>query len=166
MSKVLTIKLHYDIFIVNHINIFLQGGNQMKKTIKKVTVSLTAMLMMFGSTYTAVSSASATNNEIQPRTWYMYGDVDNNGKIDVLDIIAVNKAVKTFNDLTGSSELPLEFAIARPAVYFGDENDIPQAADIDDDGYITKKDSDMIMNCIVGLTDEAGRCGQPFFINE
>ena len=35
----------------------------MKKTIKRVTASLTAMLMMFGSTYTAVGSVSATNTE-------------------------------------------------------------------------------------------------------
>lgn len=50
----------------------------MKKTLKKVTASLTAMLMMFGSTYTAVSSASATNNEIQPKRYHVYGDVDDN----------------------------------------------------------------------------------------
>ncbi|MDE5936475.1 MAG: hypothetical protein K2G83_03610 [Ruminococcus sp.] len=137
----------------------------MKRVLKKITASLMSGLMLFSSTYAVVGSASATSKEVQPRTWYIYGDVDNNGKIDVLDVISVNKAVKTFNDLTGSSELPLEFAVARPSVYFGNQNDVPQAADIDGDGYITKQDSEMIMKCIVGLEDEAGRCGQPFFIN-
>jgi len=138
----------------------------MKKTIKRVTVSLTAMLMLFGSTYTAVGSASATNDEIQPRTWYVYGDVNNDGVIDIMDVISVNKAIVKFRDLTGSSELPLEFAVARPSVYFGEGNRVPQAADIDGNGYITEKDSKMIMSYISRLYDEAGRCGQPFFINE
>lgn len=137
----------------------------MKKTIKKVTVSLTTMLMLFGSTYTAVGSASATSDEIQPRTWYVYGDIDNSGEIDILDVISINKAIKNFKDLTGSSELPLEFAVARPTVYFGEGESVPQAADIDGDGYITQTDSEMIMCYIVERNGEAGRCGQPFFIN-
>ncbi|MDE6849654.1 MAG: hypothetical protein K2J44_09995 [Ruminococcus sp.] len=138
----------------------------MKKTFKKVTASLTAMLMMFGSTYTAVGAVSATSDAIQPRTWYVYGDVNNSGEIDILDVISINKAIVKFQDLTGSSELPLEYAVARPTVYFGEGESVPQAADIDGDGYITDNDSHLLMCYIAERYDEAGRCGQPFFINE
>ncbi|MDE5620359.1 MAG: dockerin type I repeat-containing protein [Ruminococcus sp.] len=138
----------------------------MKKTLKKVTISLTAMLMMFGSTCTAVGSASATDDEIQSKgTWYVYGDVNNDGMISLIDLVSVNKAIQKFNELTGSSSLPLEYAVARPAVYFGSENYVPQAADIDGDGYITDNDSSLLLYYIAERYDEAGRCGQPFFIN-
>lgn len=138
----------------------------MKKTFKKVTASLTVMLMMFGSTYTAVGAVSATSDEIQPRTWYVYGDINNSGVIDLVDLVSVNKAIAKFKDLTGSSELPLEYAVARPTVYFGEGKSVPQAADIDGDGYITDNDSHLLMCYIAERYDEAGRCGQPFFINE
>lgn len=138
----------------------------MKKILKKITVSLMSALMLFSSTYVTLGSVSATDNDIQPRgNWYVYGDVNNDGEIDIIDVISTNQAIAKFKDLTGSSRLPLEYAVARPAVYFRNEDYIPQAVDIDGDGYITKDDSEMIMCYIVERYDEAGRCGQPFFIN-
>lgn len=137
----------------------------MKNKFKKVIISLAATLMMLGSTCAAGWSASAANEEIQPRTWYVYGDVNNSGEIDILDVIAINKAIKNFKDLTGSSKLPLEYAVARPTVYFGEGESVPQAADIDGDKYITENDSNLIAYYVVERYDEAGRCGQPFFIN-
>lgn len=137
----------------------------MKKTFKKVTASLTAMLMMFGSTYTIIGAASATNNEIQPKgNWAMYGDVNNNGKIDMSDAVCIIQAVNKFNSFTGSSKVPLEYVIAKPAVYFGEGDYVPQAADLDGDGYLTEEDSLMIQRYCLELTD-IGRCGQPFYIN-
>lgn len=130
----------------------------MGKTLEKVTVSLTAMLMLFGSTYTSVYSASATGDEIQPKTWYVYGDVNNDGEINGLDVSSVIEAIITFENLTGDSRLPLNYAVARPEVYFGKGNYVPQAADINEDGYITSDDVRLI-------SLKQGRCGQPFFIN-
>lgn len=137
----------------------------MKRIFKKMTASLMSALMLCSSTYASFVSANATNEEIQPRTWYVYGDVNNDGGVDILDVISINKAIIKFKDLTGSSRLPLEYAVARPAVYFSNENYIPQAVDIDGDGYITEDDSQMIMYYVVERYDEAGRCGQPFYIN-
>ncbi|MCM1316143.1 MAG: hypothetical protein NC205_09820 [Prevotella sp.] len=136
----------------------------MKKTFKKVTVSLTAMLMLFGSTYTTLGSVSATNGEIQPRgTWAMYGDVNNDGTIDVADLVAISSAVDTFEYLTGDSRLPLRYAVAKPEVYY---LTIPQAADLDGDNYITDNDVKCVQCYLAKIDNEAGRCGQPFFINE
>lgn len=138
----------------------------MKKTFKRVTASLTAMLMMFGSTYTIIGAASATNNEIQSKgNWAMYGDVNNDGKIDMSDAVCIIMAVNKFNSFTGASQVPLEYVIAKPNVYFGEGDYIPQAADLNGDSYLTEEDSMMIQRYLLELPD-IGRCGQPFFINE
>ncbi len=104
----------------------------MKKVLKRITASLISGLMLFGSTYSVLGSISSASNEIQPRgIYHVYGDVNNDGLISLIDLVTINKTIQKFNDLTGSSELPLEFAIARPEVYY---LTIPQAADVD--GYI------------------------------
>lgn len=135
----------------------------MKKVLKKITASLMSGLMLCSSTYVV---AGAANNEVQPRgNWYIYGDVNNNGRIDMSDAVCILQAVSKFENLTGSSKLPLEYAIARPSVYFVGEGDyVPQAADLDGDNYITEDDSLMIQRYCLELPD-IGRCGQPFFIN-
>ncbi len=136
----------------------------MKKTIKRVTASLTAMLMMFGSTYTAIGSASATNNEIQPRKWHVYGDIDDDGFVDMRDAVRVSQCLTEFENATaGATRMPLEYAEAKIGEFF---LEIPQAADIDGDGYITRDDQQFIQYYEIKSYDKAGRCGQPFFINE
>ena len=143
---------------------FFQGGNQMKKTLKKVTASLTAMLMMFGSTYTAVSSASATNNEIQPKRYHVYGDVDDNGVIDINDAISIAQFMAAYkNETQIYGIIPVENAIEYTGKYC---LTIPQAADVDGDGYITEADSICIQYYEAKNYDKAGRCGQLFYINE
>ena len=110
----------------------------MKKVLKRITASLISGLMLFGSTYSVLGSISSASNEIQPRgIYHVYGDVNNDGLISLIDLVTINKTIQKFNDLTGSSELPLEFAIARPEVYY---LTIPQAADVDGDNYITEND--------------------------
>ncbi len=137
----------------------------MKKLLKKITVSLTAMLMIFGSTYNAIGSASATDDEIQSKgKWAMYGDVNNDGKIDMSDAVCIIMAVNKFNSFTGSSQVPLEYVIAKPNVYFGEGDYTPQAADLNGDSYLTEEDSIMIQRYCLELPD-IGKCGQPFFIN-
>ena len=134
----------------------------MKKTIKRVTASLTAMLMMFGSTYTAVGSASATNNE-KPRH-YLYGDVDYNGVIDINDAVSIAQfraAYKNETQIYGI--ISVEDAIEYKGKY---SLTVPQAADVDGDGYITEADQICIQNYEAKNYDKIGRCGQPFLIDE
>ncbi|MDE7136945.1 MAG: hypothetical protein K2O29_00580 [Ruminococcus sp.] len=42
---------------------------------------------------------------------------------------------------------------------------VPQAADIDGDGYITRDDQTFIEYYEIKSYDKAGRCGHPFFIS-
>jgi len=136
----------------------------MKKTIKRVTASLTAMLMLFGSTYTAIGSASATNNEIQLRKRHLYGDVNNDSVIDMRDAVRVAQCLTEFGNATeGATRMPLEYAEAKIGEFF---LEVPQAADIDGDGYITRDDQQFIQYYEIKSYDKAGRCGQPFYINE
>ncbi len=135
----------------------------MKKVLKRITASLISGLMLFGSTYSVLGSISSASNEIQPRgIYHVYGDVNNDGLISLIDLVTINKTIQKFNDLTGSSELPLEFAIARPEVYY---LTIPQAADVDGDNYITENDIRMITYYCNGISNNFGRCGQHFYIN-
>lgn len=135
----------------------------MKKFLKKITVSLMSALMLFSSTYATLGSVSATDNDIQPRgNWYVYGDVNNDGDINVVDVVAVGLAISKFQELTGDSILPLSYAVARPEVY---GLKVPYAADIDGNNYITENDRQMLMFYVGMMHDKAGRCGQPFFIN-
>ncbi len=136
----------------------------MRKPFKKAAVSLAAMLMLFGSTYTATGSASATNNEIQPRNWHVYGDVNDDGFVDMRDAVRVAQCLGEFENATaGATRMPLEYAEAKIGEFF---LEIPQAADIDGDGYITEDDQQFIQYYEIKSYDKAGRCGQPFFINE
>ncbi len=138
----------------------------MKRTLKKVTASFVSAFILCASMCATFISASATNDAIQPRgTYYVYGDVNNDGKINIADSVLVSKAAGNFENLTGDTRLPVSYAIARPAVYFGEGNCVPQAADVDGDGYITKDDATMIQYYIVSLPEKAGRCGQVFYIN-
>ncbi len=138
----------------------------MKKTFKKVTVSLTAMLMMFGSTYTAVGSVSATNNEIQPRNYHVYGDVNDDGNINASDAVNIAQFITVYKNKHGvSSLISVEDAID----YREDKGEyylpVPYAADVDGDGFITEADYICIQNYIIN-NDKIGRCGQLFYINE
>ena len=49
---------------------------------KKITAFLSALIMLTG-----LSGLCASAEE------YLYGDVDGNGKIDILDVITLNKAI-------------------------------------------------------------------------
>lgn len=139
----------------------------MKKTFKKITASLTAMLMMFGSTYTAVGSVSATNNEIQPRAYHVYGDVFDDGGIDASDGVRIAQFITVYKNKHGVSHL---ISVQDAIDYREKKGDyylpVPQAADIDGDGFITDADQICVQNYIVRNYDKAGRCGQLFFINE
>jgi len=132
----------------------------MKKTFKAITAVFSAALMLSGTCI----SVSAQN--VQPRgNWYMYGDVNNDGSINIADVVLINKAVHIFDELTGDVKLPVNYAVSKPAVYFPSvETPVPQAADVDGDGFITTEDSAMIQRAIIHL-DDIGRCGQPFYVN-
>jgi len=135
----------------------------MKKVLKKITVSLAAMLMAVSSTSAVLGSASAADN-VQPRgTWAMYGDVNNDGSIDIADAACIIEAYGIFENLTGDSRLPLSYAVARPEVYFGTQS-VPQAADVDGDGYITVDDKNCISYYVARDYSKSGRCGQTFYI--
>ncbi len=141
----------------------------MKKIIKRVTASLTAMLMIFGSTYTAVGSVSATNNEIQPRKWHIYGDVYDDGDIDMGDAVRIAQFITVYKNKHGVSSL---ISVQDALDYKFNKNDneyylpVPQAADVDGDGFITEADHICIQYYVLGSYDKVGRCGQPFYINE
>lgn len=139
----------------------------MKKTIKRVTASLTAMLMMFGSTYTAVGSVSATNNEIQPRNYHVYGDVNDDGNINASDAVNIAQFITVYKNKHGvSSLISVEDAID----YREDKGEyylpVPYAADVDGDGFITEADYICIQYYGINVYDKIGRCGQLFYINE
>ena len=136
----------------------------MKKTIKRVTASLTAMLMMFGSTYTTVGSVSATNNEIQSRKPHLYGDVNDDGLVDIRDAVRIAQCLTEFKNATGgATRMPLEYAKMKIGEFY---LEVPQAADIDGDGYITRDDQEFIQYYEIKSYDKAGRCGQTFYIDE
>ncbi|MDE5558199.1 MAG: hypothetical protein K2J32_11020 [Ruminococcus sp.] len=135
----------------------------MKKTIKRVTASLTAMLMMFGSTYTAVGSVSATNNEIQSRKSYMYGDVHGNGSVDLNDAVLIAQFITVYKKGNNGSIISVEDAIEYKGEYC---LPVPQAADVDGDGYITDADAICVQSYVIGDSKNAGRCGESFDIDE
>ncbi|MDE6502075.1 MAG: hypothetical protein K2L10_08335 [Ruminococcus sp.] len=141
----------------------------MKKTFKKITASLTAMLMMFGSTYTAVGSVSATNNEIQPRAYHVYGDVHDDGSVDLKDAVLIAQFITAYKNKHGVSTL---ISVQNALDYKLKETNnefylpVPQAADVDGDGFITEADYICVQNYGINNYDKAGRCGQLFYINE
>jgi len=113
----------------------------------------------------AVSFNAGAEN-VQPRgSWYVYGDVNNDGEIDIGDVIIISKAVSKYKELTGEEQLPMKIAIARPAIYFENTNNpVPQAADVNGDGYISEDDASMILKYLISLED-TGRCGEHFYIS-
>ena len=130
----------------------------MKKVLKKMAVSLTAILMAVSSTYAVLGSASAANNEVQPRgKWAVYGDVNEDGLINMADSTCIYMAYKRFEEMTGDARLPLSYAIARPIVYFDTTSIVPQAADIDGDGYITAADEYCINSYVARDYNNSGR---------
>ena len=66
----------------------------MRTTLKKITASLTAMLMMFGSTYTAVGSASAADNDLHG--WHIYGDVNGDDLVSLSDAVLVSQFITAY----------------------------------------------------------------------
>lgn len=135
----------------------------MKKTLRKVTASLTAMLMLFGSTYTAVGSASASDDRTIPTGRHIYGDVNNDEKVDIRDAVLIAQCLTEFkNETQGATRMPMEYAMAQIGEF---SLIVPQAADIDGDGYITRDDQTFIEYYEIKSYDKAGRCGQPFFIS-
>lgn len=135
----------------------------MKKTLRKVTASLTAMLMLFGSTYTAVGSASASDDRTIPKGWHVYGDVNNDEKVDIRDAVLIAQCLTEFkNETQGATRIPMEYAMMQKGEFY---LIVPQAADIDGDGYITRDDQTFIEYYEIKSYDKAGRCGQPFFIS-
>lgn len=137
----------------------------MKKSFKKITASLTAMLMIFGSTCTAVGSASAADIP-DLHGWHVYGDVDEDGFVNINDAILVAQFMTEYKNKHGNSIIPVE-----AAVDYLEEDDkkyylpVPHAADIDGDGYITEADQICIQYYEARNYEKAGRCGQLFFIN-
>ena len=133
----------------------------MKKTFRKLTASLTAMLMMFSSTYAVASSASAESTEVQPRGWHVYGDVTDDGKITMSDAVLVVQFMTVYKNSHNNSIISVENAIDYKGEF---KLPVPQAADIDGDGYITDADAICIQYYDLEDYEKAGRCGQPFFI--
>ncbi len=130
-----------------------------RKFIKLITglASATALI-------SAVSFNAGAEN-VQPRgSWYVYGDVNNDGKIDVIDIININKAVNKYRELTGEEKLPMRIAVARPAIYFENTNNpVPQAADVN--GDVSSEDSDMVLRYVAEQREDIGKCGEHFYIS-
>ncbi|MDE5854525.1 MAG: hypothetical protein K2H19_05625 [Ruminococcus sp.] len=139
----------------------------MKKILKRMTVSLTATLMLCGSTYATLGSVSATDNDIQPRgAYHVYGDVDDNGVVDINDAVFVAQFMTIYKSKHGNTIIPVEWALD----YLTEEDNkyylpVPQAADIDGDGYITEADQICIQYYEARNYERAGRCGQLFYIN-
>lgn len=133
----------------------------MKEVLKRVTASLMSGLMLCSSTCVVAGAAS---NEVQPRgMWAVYGDVNNDGKIDLYDVICIEQCLTEFkNSTAGATRMPMEYAKQQIGEFY---LPVPQAADIDGDGYITDKDNQMIGYYILDVYEKAGRCGQPFYIN-
>lgn len=88
---------------------------------KKITAFLSALIMLTG-----LSGLCASAEE------YLYGDVDGNGKIDILDVITLNKAI------LGKETLSPEAVVL---------------ADVDGSGIPDSIDSLMIIKYIVGMID-------------
>lgn len=134
----------------------------MKSILKTITAGMAALAIAA----TTVAPVSAADNNIQPRgSWHVYGDVNDDGAIDIRDTIAINQAINKYKELTGDANLPVTYAVARPSIYFANlETPVPQAADVNGDGYINEEDSEKVMHAIVHL-DDIGRCGEHFYIN-
>ena len=131
----------------------------MKKLTRMIAAGLAAMTLISGASLYADAGS-----------YYRYGDVNNDGLINISDCTIVNSAISKFSSLTGDSNLPVEYAVARPAVYFPDvDTPVPQAADTNQDGYINQQDADDIMSYYAksgaGVLDQyTGNCGVYFYV--
>ena len=140
----------------------------MKKIIRSIFTTLSIGAIFTASLPLAVNAAEET---IQPRgSYHVYGDINNDGIIIGSDATMVLNAVTTFEKFTGSRDLPLEYAIARPSIYFGNiQNPVPQAADTNGDAIINDVDAQDILNYYTYLSSGNtsgynGNCGKTFFI--
>lgn len=135
----------------------------MRKTFRKITASLTAMLMMFGSTYTVVGSASAADNDLHG--WHIYGDVNGDDFVSLSDAVLVSQFIMIYKNVHNHTLISVKDALN----YRKEDGEyylpVPQAADIDGEGYITDADQIYMQNYMINNYDKAGRCGQSFFIN-
>ena len=140
----------------------------MKKFLRSILTTLSIGAIFTASQPLAVNAAK---ENIQPRgSYHVYGDIDNDGKILASDASTVLRAVSIFENLTGSRDLPLEYAIARPSVYFDYvKNPVPQAADTNGDGIINDVDAQDVLRYYTYLSSGStsgydGNCGKPFYI--
>ncbi|MDE5793012.1 MAG: dockerin type I repeat-containing protein [Oscillospiraceae bacterium] len=116
----------------------------MKRIAKKITACFVSAFMLCAGTCASFISASAANDAIQPRGGYhRYGDVNDDGAINIADVVCVSNALKNG--------------------YFA-QGQCPQAADVNDDGIITGADATMIQNYVLSKGD-TGRCGEIFYLN-
>ncbi|MDE6707960.1 MAG: dockerin type I repeat-containing protein [Oscillospiraceae bacterium] len=124
----------------------------MKRIAKKITACFVSAFMLCAGTCAAFISASAANDAIQSRlASHRYGDVNDDGAINIADVVCV------LNALNNSGKTKL--SISDAAVYLT----CPQAADVNGDGSITNDDATMIQNYILSQNN-TGRCGQIFYI--
>lgn len=142
----------------------------MKRITKRIISALSVCAMFTASLPISVSAAA---ENVQPRgSYHVYGDVNNDGIITGSDATLALHAYKVFENLTGSSDLPVEYAVARPSVYFGNiETPVPQAADTNCDGVINNDDATDILHYYTLLSSGSsslegynGNCGKVFFI--
>ncbi|WP_295219579.1 hypothetical protein [Ruminococcus sp.] len=138
---------------------------------KRMLKTVAASLSILSIATATIVPASAANDNIQPRgNYYVYGDVDNDGQIDIQDANIVLSAVSKFTSLTGDENLPTSYAIARPSVYFPNiDNPVPQTADVNGDRFINQADAEDILSYYAkkaaGVLDQYnGRCGTPFYV--
>ncbi len=142
----------------------------MKRITKRIVSALSVYAMFTASLPISVNAAA---ENVQPRgSYHVYGDIDNDGMITGSDATLTLHASTIFENLTGSSDLPVEYAVARPSIYFGDiETPVPQAADTNCDGVINNDDAMDILNYYTLLSSGGsslegynGNCGKVFFI--
>ena len=131
----------------------------MKKLTRMIAAGLAAMTLISGASLYADAGA-----------YYRYGDVNNDGAINMSDSSIVSSAISKFSSLTGDTNLPVEYAVARPAVYFPNvTTPVPQAADTNGDGYINQQDMEDILsyyshNAAGNLAEYTGNCGVYFYV--
>lgn len=115
----------------------------MKRIAKKITACFVSAFMLCAGTCAAFISASAANDAIQPRrASHTYGDVNDDGAINIADVVCVLNALNNG--------------------YFG-QGQCRQAADVNGDGAITSDDATMIQNYVLSKGN-TGRCGEIFYL--
>ena len=134
----------------------------MKRIFKKMTVSLLSALMMC-STYAVSGSVNAANNDIEPRgTYHVYGDVNEDGDVDICDATCIAQFLGSYKNQNGNGLISIADAVKYNGKY---ALTVPQAADVDGDGFITEADQICIQYYEAGAYDRIGRCGQLFYIS-